>query len=449
MTRKRTYGVIYIQLSRSASVDVKLGHTMKVPKAAGQLCLGSAALLFVTMGMTPHARAERTYEFHGRSLPCNELCQAWLGLNTPGDRPDSTGESTGPAQPRRHLRKNLAAAPAPKGNAPHARPETGKAVTLHPTVPSSAGSGSQPPTPLRRPRLAATHAQERVPLPAPRPDFAIAPAAVTVVDVRPLPTPSSLHPFIKPPEGVRAPDKGGAGLASGDHVTHPASNAAAARPPAIPRVVGPAPAPSGPESPKLAREPAGNTFNAPSEVKREPGEAGRGLDDGRAAPRAVVAALPDPLPAGGESGIPFAEKAPNVAHLAPEPVLTDTERGSRDDAALTGEPHTGNLASLPTREPASSFVLVTVGQIKTDARNTYVDVVVVNTSQRKLQDLDVRCDARDAQGLQVTQGSTTIRDVPPSDVAVGQALFPSQITGDNSNFSCVVERFSDPPGSAP
>jgi hypothetical protein len=378
---------------------------MKVPKAAGQLCLGSAALLFVTMGMTPHARAERTYELHGRSLPCNELCQAWLGLNTPGDRPDSTGESTGPAQPRRHLRKNLAAAPAPKGNAPHARPETGKAVTLHPTVPSSAGSGSQPPTPLRRPRLAATHAQERVPLPAPRPDFAIAPAAVSVVEVRPLPTPSSLHPFIKPPEGVRAPDKGGAGLASGDHVKHPASNAAAARPPAIPRVVGPAPAPSGPESPKL--------------------------------------------PAGGESGIPFAEKAPNVAHLAPEPVLTDTERGSRDDAALTGEPHTGNLASLPTREPASSFVLVTVGQIKTDARNTYVDVVVVNTSQRKLQDLDVRCDARDAQGLQVTQGSTTIRDVPPSDVAVGQALFPSQITGDNSNFSCVVEKFSDPPGSAP
>jgi len=441
--------VIYTTVTISDFVGVQPGHPMKMSGAAAPLRLGPAALLVVIMGVTPHARAESVYDFQRKSLPCNEFCQAWLGLNK-SDRTDSTGESTEPAQPRDRFREGLATSAAPKGKAPHAGPEPGKTAAFPPTMPSRVDNGSEPPAPLRHPRpaathVAATHVPRSVPLPVPRPDFPVAPA-VTVVEVRPLPAPSSKPPSLEPHE-LRAPDKGAAASASSDEVTRPASNAAAARPPAIQGVVGPAPAPSGTEAPKMAREPAENTFNAPTEVEREPGKAARELDDKKVAPRTAIATLPDPLPAGGESEVPSAGKAPNVAQPAPAPPLTDPERGSRDDPALTVEPHTGDLASLPALEPGP--VLVNVGQIKTDARNTYVDVLVINTSARKLQDLAVRCDARDAQGLQVGQGSTTIRDVSPSDVTFGQTLFPSQITGDNSKFSCVAEKFSEPHGSAP
>ena len=557
----------------SSLLGVQLGHTMKMPKAAAQLRLALAALLAVNMGVTPHARAETVYGFQRKSLPCNELCQAWLGLNE-SDRTDSIGESTKPAQPRGRLRGGLATSAA-KGKAPHAWPEPGKTVALPPTVPYLFDSGSEPPAPLEHPRpaathVAATHVPRSVPLPVPRPDFPVAPAvkvvevrplpapsselsslephelrapdkgaaasasrdqvtqprgrlreglatsaapkgkaphagpepgktaalpptvpylvdsgseptaplqhprpaatpvaathvprsvplpvprpdfpvapAVKVIEVRPLPAPSSELPSLEPNE-LRAPDKGVAASASRDQVTRPASNSATERPPAIQGVVGPAPALSGTEAPKIAREPAENTFSAPAEIKREPGEAGRELDDKQVAPRTAIAALGNPFPAGGESEVPSAGEAPNVAQPAPRSPPTDPERRSGDDPALTGEPHTGELASLPPFEPGA--VLVNVGQIKTDARKTYVDVLVINTSERKLQDLDVWCDARDAQGLQVGQGSTTIRDVSPSDIAFGQALFPSEITRDNSKVSCVVEKFSDPHGSAP
>ncbi len=431
----------------SSLVGVQLGHNMKTPKAAAQLRLGPAALLVVTMVVTPHARAESVYDYQRRPLPCNELCQAWLGSNK-SDRTDSTGESTGPAQPRARLREGFATSAAPKGKVPHAGPEPGKTAALPPTVPSLVESDSEPPASLRHPRpaathVAATHVPRSVPLPVPRPDFPV-PPAVTVVEVRPLPAFSSELPSLEPHQ-LRAPDKSAAASASGDQVTRPASNAAA-RPPAVQGVVGPAPAPSGTRAPKMAREPAENTFNAPAEIKREPGEAGRELDD-KQVPHTAIATLPNPLPGGGGSEVPSAGKASNVAQPAPAPTLTDPEKGPRDDPALVVEPHTGDLASMPALEPGP--VLVNVGQIKTDARNTYVDVLVINTSEHKLQDLAVRCDARDAQGLQVGQGSTTIRDVPPSDVTFGQALFPSQITGDNSKFSCVAEKFSEPHGPAP
>ena len=88
-------------------------------------------------------------------------------------------------------------------------------------------------------------------------------------------------------------------------------------------------------------------------------------------------------------------------------------------------------------------VLVTVSRVSAEPQNTDVHIVVVNASTQDVRNIDVRCDARDAQGLQVAQASTRLADIAPSDVVFGQVLFPSEITSGDAKFACVAQQPSN------
>ena len=76
-------------------------------------------------------------------------------------------------------------------------------------------------------------------------------------------------------------------------------------------------------------------------------------------------------------------------------------------------------------------------------------VVVVNVLQREMKGVDVRCRARDAQGLQVAEASVHIASIAPSDVAFGQVLFPAEITAQDNKFTCDVGRIAAAHGVTP
>ncbi|MGI4763861.1 MAG: hypothetical protein ACRYGP_02150 [Janthinobacterium lividum] len=87
-------------------------------------------------------------------------------------------------------------------------------------------------------------------------------------------------------------------------------------------------------------------------------------------------------------------------------------------------------------ELAGAPLRVTVGQVSAEPRGTDVHVVLVNVLQREMKGVDVRCRARDAQGLQVAEASAHIASIAPSDVAFGQVLFPAEITAQGNTFTC-------------
>lgn len=79
-----------------------------------------------------------------------------------------------------------------------------------------------------------------------------------------------------------------------------------------------------------------------------------------------------------------------------------------------------------------------IGQVSADSRGTNVHVVVVNMLPKQMENIDVRCKARDAQGLQVAEVNTRIAVVAPSDITFDQVLFPNDITPKDNTFICDV-----------
>ncbi len=150
--------------------------------------------------------------------------------------------------------------------------------------------------------------------------------------------------------------------------------------------------------------------------------------DNEASSKPVKPASADPAP-------PAAAPPALVASL---PSRVDAGSSLRNDDHPSRTTQEESLQPIP--ELAEDRLHVSIGQISADPHATDVHVVVVNTLQHEINDLDVRCRAHDAEGLQVAEASAHIASIAPSDVAFGQVLFPSEITTRDNRFTCDVGR---------
>lgn len=135
--------------------------------------------------------------------------------------------------------------------------------------------------------------------------------------------------------------------------------------------------------------------------------------------------------------------APTIGATAP--ALSPVKSGTTPIDVGTVLPTTVSQAdaiasrSAPESKSAATLVVVRVGQIVTNVEKTLVHLVVINSSSRNLARVGIRCDAHDTHGQTVGSGTTILEDLPSSDIAFGQAVFPPRITAANSTFACAAQ----------
>ncbi len=378
--------------------------------------------LFVLAASACAGTAADSREVEVDGLPCNDLCQAWLGYGRGGDRVGPGVEKAHPiGRPSMRYDRPMASRPPSQFR----RPQTEVARTEHD---SSTPEGSAPK--VFRTTASAKHvrppirvAHESVPLPTPRPGAVNGRPTVPVkapADRLPEPSPGITEAAVASNTGVRrdaplgsAPSPAVDRPAAAD-APSPAKGSTRNEPPAAAAVAIPSAASPLPRAPRIdAAGPIGEEVEPSDHVPLDPAPVA-------VAPSTVVASLPPPAE-GGSS-------------------LRNDDLSSRDT-------QDGVLQPLPAS--AGDSVSVKIGQISAEPRGTDVHVVVVNVLQHEMKDVDVRCRAQDAQGLQVAESSARIASIAPSDVAFGQVLFPSEITTRDNKFTCEVGRIAAAEGVTP
>ncbi len=381
--------------------------------------------LFVLAVSAWDGTAADSREVEVDGLPCNDLCQAWLGYRGGGDR---VGSGVGKAHPivRPSIRYDRSMASRPPSE--FRRPETAAARMERgsPTPVGSAPKLFRSTASAKRVRAPIRVAQESVPLPSLRPG--------TVSDRPAVPVKAPAPPADRPPKP--SPGANEAAVTSNTGVRRGAP-LGSAPPPAVDR-------PAAADAPSPAKEPTRNEPPAAAAVVTPPAAS--------PPPRAPRVAAAGPI---GEEAEPSAHVPPAPAPVAaaPSTVVASlpprAEGGSslRNDDPSGRDTQEGVLRPLPGS--AGDSVSVKIGQISAEPRGTDVHVVVVNVLQHEMKDVDVRCRAQDAQGLQVAESSARIASIAPSDVAFGQVLFPSEITTRDNKFTCEVGRIAAAEGATP
>ena len=389
----------------------------------------SMSVIFLSLGEPSKARE---IEVDGR--PCNDLCQAWLGLGRTQGLPEETSERSKPSirQPIVVLRpvvsKPVNTVRRPKMEAEEAEPAAAVHRRIHHEVRNATARGDHI-------RLEIREAKADVPLPIPRPTLQNASPAVATDD--------STSAASRSPEASHDPTKAAAPADVG-------MEAAALK--------GQVPAPTlerraAPEVRGLSK--GGSQAELPPPPVAMPSRAAFPsyqlsqvattvpVED---APKRSAAMSADPPVSAGVSGAdkPSVQAAPareaTVARpsivVASLPPLPHAEERRRDDDRPGENTQEGSLRPMP--ELAGGRLPVTIGQVSAEARGTDVHVVIVNVLQHEIKDVDVTCRAHDARGLQVAEASAHIENIAPSDVAFEQVFFPAGITAKDSKFICDV-----------
>lgn len=367
------------------------------------------------------------------SIHCNDLCRSWMGYDKDRSRAGSfTGERKPAANPLDdHYRSATIKQPIQMHHSKLNNVKSDRAVSV------TGSAILEPPkaTAVKLSPLKLREAHERAPLPVPRPEIVNSPLAMAVD--------ASQADALR---HLRLPHK----------PTEAAALSRAEVMPTVPIRAPLIPAPDLPITPDTA-----NLIKGPSNIASA-------LPVVDVVPSPIVS-HPVPISATANSAVkPTADSnagagAPTTAELANKP----SDRIAADPAPTTSPPTI--VASLPssvdtgaessidehshpvvhdnslqiTPEAVSSPLRVTVGQISTDTRGTDIHVVVVNVLRYEAKDVDIRCRARDAQGLQVAEASAHIASIAPSDVAFDQVILPSEITTRDNSFSCEVGWMAD------
>lgn len=398
--------------------------------------------LLSLMGLLGAGAPISAREIQVDGLACNDLCQAWLGY---------TGHDgiTGPTietSKSRDQRSTLPSRPTRSASPSVRRPpeeETAKVDRIHPVARRSAPKVPETTVAAKHARLRNREARSGVPLPA-MPSGRPASAASG-----PLPAAS------RSPAGPRGLDEA---AALPDAGTKPPASIDRASPPLPPD------RPALPDASKSSKGPSRTAAPTAAVAPPSPGavspppipnlvEAAT-LDDG-AEPSPDARAVP-PIPISAGAGDRPNDQAPSPSKPAASPPSTvvatlpspaHAGSGPRIDVHPSGSTQEGRLQPVP--ELAGTPLRVTVGQISAEPRGTDVHVVLVNVLQREMKDVDIRCRAHDAQGLQVAEASAHIASIAPSDVAFGQVLFPAEITAQDNTFTCDVGRIAAADGVTP
>ena len=380
--------------------------------------------LFIVIALLGIEAPTNAHEVQVNGSPCNDLCQSWLGYSEHGD---STGSTTGnlkpmeqrstpPSRPTRRPAKEAVKVERNHSSTERSTPEVLKTAVAAKHV---------------RPRN--REAQANAPLPVLKPVMPRVGSELTAGAPTPAASRSPASPH-KLSEAATLPDES----------TRPPASISRALPLMSDR-------PAAPDITKLQKEPPQTSPPTAAAAPSSPGASS--LSHIPTIPTAathddVTKPLPDtkaasPTPINtGDGGRPddqatstyksaVAQPSTVVASL---PSPADAGSGLRNDDHPSGSSQEDNLQ--PTPELAGTPLPVTVGRISVEPRGTDVHVVVVNVLQRQMKDVDVRCRARDAQGLQVAEASAHIASIEPSDVAFGQVLFPAEITAQDNKFTC-------------
>ena len=400
---------------------------------------------FFLIGLLGVVTPTNAHEIEVNGLPCNDLCQAWLGYNRHGDFTGSTTSNLKPMDQRSsRLGRPTASAPPLKRRRPEK--EAVKVERNRPATERSAPEISKTAVAAKHVRPRNWEAQANVPLPVPQPMMPRVGPALAAGAPKPSASrsPVNLH---KLSEAAVLPDEG-------------------TRPPAsINRALPPIPdGPAAPEISKRQKEPLHTSPPTAAVAPSSPGASSLSQ-----MPTIATAATHDdvtkPIPdtkSGSPSPMDIGDKGrpenqatpaskPAVAQpstvVASLPSPANAGSGLRNDDHPSGSTQEDSLQPIP--ELAGTPLPVTVGQISAEPRGTNVHVVVVNVLQREMKGVDVRCRARDAQGLQVAEASVHIASIAPSDVAFGQVLFPAEITAQDNKFTCDVGRIAAAHGVTP
>lgn len=373
-----------------------------------------AALVLALSGFRHHAWADTAQGSGADALPCNDLCRAWLAL----------GAAEGPAVERRPapVQRHDISVPAPKG-APAGKSVRAAKVVPHPAREPKAietGEASRPAKVAKRvpprSRSRVEVARTAAPVPVRRP-ASLMPGSAAAADA-PSASQAVVHPV--PEEGSAAPS----------------GSAGASR-------LGPAPAQAGQGGAVTVATPADRAVSARSlappleRAGETPREATAGASPGR------TALVNGPTVGPDVAALPAAP-APDGTRMAALPLPAVAAPQPREPSTAGKERIDGSDGRRPDG-PLS----VKIGRVGAEGGGTAVHVVVINGLQGDVKDVDVRCEARDAQGMQVGDAETRIADVAKAEVAFGSVRFPSELTAANSRFSCIAARFAVSVAAAP
>ncbi len=403
------------------------------------ICL---SFLIALLGIEVPANA---HEIQVNGSPCNDLCQAWLGYNGHGDSTGSTITNLKPMDQRSTPPSRPTASAQPlKIRRPEK--EVVKVERNHPSTERSAPEVSKTAVAAKHVRPRSREAQANVPLPVPQPVMPRVGPALTAGAPKHAASrsPASSH---KLSEAAALPDES----------TRPPASISRALPLMPDR-------PAAPDTSKLQKEPPQTSPPTAAVAPSLPGASSLSQMPTIATAAThgdVTKPLPDPKAAAstpidtGNGGSPNDQATPAYKPAVQQPstvvasLPSPANVGSvlRNDDHPSGSTQEDNLQPLP--ELAGTPLPVTVGRISAEPRGTDVHVVVVNVLEREMKDVDVRCRARDAQGLQVAEASAHIASIAPSDVAFGQVLFPAEITAQDNKFTCDVGRTAAADGVTP
>ncbi len=384
-------------------------------------------------------------EIEVNGSPCNDLCQAWLGYSGHGDSNGSTTANLKPVDQRSTPPSRPTAFPPPlKTRRPEK--EIVKVERNHPSTERSAPEVPKTAVAAKHVRPRNWEAQANVPLPVPQPVMPRVGPALTAG----APTPAASR-------SPASPHKLSEAAALPDEDTRPSASISRALPLMPDRS-------AAPDTSKLQKEPPQTSLPTAAVAPSSPGASSLSQMPTIATAAThgdVTKPLPDPKAAAptpidtGDGGRPNDQATPAYKPAAQQPstvvasLPSPANAGSvlRNDDHPSGSTQEDNLQPLP--ELAGTPLPVTVGRISAEPRGTDVHVVVVNVLEREMKDVDVRCRARDAQGLQVAEASAHIASIAPSDVAFGQVLFPAEITAQDNKFICDVGRTAAADGVTP
>ena len=391
--------------------------------------IGSSALISLLVIGAP----TNAHEIEVNGSPCNDLCQAWLGY---GGHDDSTGSTTAnfKLMHRRSTPPSRPTSYVPPLKTHRPEKEVVKVERNHPSTEPSAPEVPQKAMTAKHVHPEDREAQANVPLPVPRPvmpkvEPALAAGATTAASRSPASPRKFSEAAVPPDEGTRPP----------------ASIIQALPPPpyrpAAPDISKLQKEPSQTSAPTIAAAVTPSSADASSSSQMPTITTAVRHDDGTKPLPDPNAASPTPI-ASSDRGRPDDQATPAYKPAVQQPSTVvaslpspaNAGSGLRDADHPSGSTQEDRLQPIP--ELAGTPLPVTVGRISAEPRGTDVHVVVVNVLEREMKDVDVRCRARDAQGLQVAEASAHIASIAPSDVAFGQVLFPAEITAQDNKFTC-------------
>lgn len=402
-----------------------LKHTISRPTL-------SALLIALTMSISARAPVDaREIQING--LPCNDLCQAWLGYRVDQDSTGSMREGGSAAVRRSIRRRSTETSEQQTGKrrsmaevdrvrrakpvAEHPEPATRRTIVAKRVRPQVRTARKDVPQPVQRPPLLVEETTPaaklaRVPTPGPAQARPEREGNVAAPDAGPkknalLNTPPSPEPTRSGMKDRLEPSKDPIQTAI---LTAPIAPPPPMEPPALvmPRVI--------------AIPPASDTSRAPATP---------GIDAARSVSGEISDRQQDHTPAA---------QAARPSIVAALPPASDAGSILRNDNPIGSiQENPSQITSQPAPTSAAKALSVVIGQVSAEPSGTDVHVLVINASQVEVKDVDITCRASDVQGQKVAEASIHIGKVEPTDVALDRVLFRSGVATKDDGFTCAVD----------